>query len=143
MTWEQATTALLDHFIARWGALRPGVPVDVPNGQAISPATGEDAWVRVRFRSSFSERDTLGGQHRSQAGRMIVNTFTPLAKGDGEAQGLDRDLEVIVETAKSNGLTGAVHLGAPEPVGGQKDPDVRAWVSGRSIPFRFDHTPTP
>lgn len=141
MTWDEATGALLEHLVDRWSTQHPTIPIDVPNGRRITPDSHEEPWVRVRFRSSFSERDTLGGQHRSQGGRLIVNVFTPKEEGDGEAQSLGRDLESIVETAHANGLSGALHLGAPEPIGGHEDPEIGMWISGRSIPFRFDHTP--
>lgn len=141
MTWKDATDALLTHFITRWGTLHASMPIDVPNGKAVSVDVSSESFVRIRFFSSFSERDTVGGQHRSQGGRVLVNTFTPQDQGDGAAVGYDREIESIWETAHANGLDGGIHLNAPEPVAGIEDPDFAMYRSGVTTPFTFDHTP--
>ncbi len=141
MTWQDATRALLLHFVTRWTALHASIPIDVPNGERVAVDVQSEPWVRLRFIPSFATRVAVGGQLREQAGRAVVTTFTPRHGGDAAALGYDREIESIWETAHTNGLTGALHLGAPEAIQALPDPDVPMYRSGVSLPFRFDHSP--
>jgi hypothetical protein len=141
VTWSDATDKLLAHFSTQWTALHSSIPIHFPNAKKLTPDASASTWLRLRFIPSYARRVVVGGQTRIQVGHVLVNTFVPLATGDGAQIDYDRDIEAIWETAHANGLDGAIHLGAPEPIPALPDPDVPMFRAGVTVQFTIDHTP--
>jgi hypothetical protein len=146
MTYLEAVTLLRAHFYKEWNERHSDIAIQPPNGKLLNAEKVEldpkiVTWVRLSFLSDGAERIVVGGQLRRGGGHVVVNTFVPLGSGDGRQLNLDREIEQIWEQAHDNGLDGAIHLGAPEPIPGIRDPEIPSWRAGVSISFTINHAP--
>lgn len=147
MTWQEVTDALLQHFEVEWTSLYPSVPIEFPNMKRFSIDSETEGYVRLSFLPSFARNLTVGsrkaigdGPVRAEGGRVLAIVVTPLESGDGLAMEYTTAIESIWDTAQLNGLTGAIHLLAPDKIASGRDPEIPAWRAGVSQPFRFEHT---
>lgn len=146
MIWEDAEQKLIKHFDLGWNAVYgdpPTYPVNFPNAAKVDVPTKGGAYLRFRVIVDGADRVAVGGPLRISSGEVVINTFVPLGTGTDLVTELHKAITEIWDTAKSNGLDGGIHLGAPGPITGIRDPNVPTlWRSGVSVPFTIDHTPS-
>ncbi len=134
MTFAADAKAIRVRFDARWSALQPNVPIKFQNvgGSTTPDAT---AWVRLTVLTGDSRQESMGarsGGTYNNPGIAVVQIFTPVGEGDGEARSL-ADTVGRIFRGFSETSTGNILFGAPMLT--NVGPDGRFFQMNVDVPF--------
>jgi hypothetical protein len=136
--WQAAATTIRAEFSSQWAIRVPAARVAYRNGPKLTPLPDPESeeWVRVSILNGASEHPAIGSRRSRDLGRVEVQIFTPLGKGDGRS----RELGDIVREIWDSASFSDVSLGAPEFVSGGPDSEIPFWGDVVSTPFRVERT---
>lgn len=145
MDFQAAAGALRTYFTTQWKLLAPQVRIAYANGEPLDPAPKPEAphfesWVRFHILNGFATNPNVGSRRRRERGRVEIQIFTPLGRGDGWARELADTAAFIWDTV-AGGSVSDVQLGVTEFSPGGPDDELPYWVDVVSTQFRVDHLP--
>lgn len=118
-------------FATEFGTVRPTVPIHYDNVPGDPPS--ETPWVRLTIAEGDSFQVSLGSTRRFRdTGVAIVQVFTALGSGDGEAREIADDVQAIFKGITVSGVI------FRKPRAARIGPDGSFYQMNVTIPFQAD-----
>jgi hypothetical protein len=131
MSFASTANTIRNRFATEFAAVRPTVPIHYDNVPATPPAASP--WARLTIVEGASFQVSLGASRRFRdTGTAIVQVFTALGSGDGEAREIADDVQAIF---KAITVAGVIFR---KPSAARIGPDGRYYQVNVTIPFQAD-----
>ncbi|MEE9140767.1 MAG: phage tail terminator-like protein [Alphaproteobacteria bacterium] len=131
MAFAATANVIRSRFATEFATARPTVPIHYDNVAGDPPAAS--SWVRLTVVEGDSFQVAMGSTRRFRdTGVAIVQVFTPLGSGDGEAREIADDVQGIFKGLTVSGVV------FRKPRAARIGPDGRFYQVNVTIPFQAD-----
>lgn len=104
--FDAAGNTLATHFSTQMASAQPSVKIVWRNGPKLNPAPDPaiDSWVHYSWLPIEDRAAAIGGSLYRGLGLVDIQIFTPLGRGTGTAEGIERSIQTMFRDQAISGL---------------------------------------